>query len=161
MSKIQPGSGYGFSSGGYGFTINTTQPFDLTPSSDGPLTPYLNEDKVTITPGTVNRYVPKIGSVYIDATTQPQITVTGEGYIVVGVSYEVNKFFPRTAVITFVSGSTVPADTNTEGYYPLAKINSSGGSDFTLVRLSEKGNLVVNRLKAGASTAVWWWDLIS
>lgn len=27
MSKIQPGSGYGFSSGGFGFTLNTENPF--------------------------------------------------------------------------------------------------------------------------------------
>lgn len=161
MSKIQPGSGYGFTSGGYGFTINTTQPFDLTPSSDGPLLPFLRDNKITITPGTVNRYVPKIGGTYIDADTPPELTVTGEGYVVVGVSYEVNKFFPRTAEIVFVSGTTVPVDTNTEGYYPLAKINSSGGSTFSIVRLSPIGNLIVNRLKAGASTAVWWWDILN
>jgi hypothetical protein len=160
MSKIQPGGGYGFTSTGYGFSINTNQPFDLTPSSDGPLTPFLNVNKVTITPGTVNRYVPTISSVYLDATTPPEITVSAEGYILVSVSYEVNKFFPRTAEIVFNAGATVPADTNTVGYYPLAKINSASGA-FSLVRLSDKGNLVVNRLKAGASTAVWWWDLIS
>lgn len=27
MSRIQPGSGYGFTSGGYGFTLNTSDPF--------------------------------------------------------------------------------------------------------------------------------------
>jgi hypothetical protein len=27
MSRIQPGSGYGFTSGGYGFTLNTENPF--------------------------------------------------------------------------------------------------------------------------------------
>ena len=27
MSRIQPGSGYGFTSGGYGFTLNTEDPF--------------------------------------------------------------------------------------------------------------------------------------
>ena len=161
MSKIQPGGGYGFTSGGYGFSINMNQPFDLTPSSDGPLVPYLNDNKVTITPGTVNRYIPQISSVYIDATTPPQITVTGEGYILVGVTYEVNKFFPRTAEIAFVSGATVPADTNTTGYYPLAKINSPGGGVFSMVRLSSMGNLIVNRLKAGASTATWYWDIIN
>lgn len=160
MSKIQPGGGYGFTSTGYGFSINTNQPFDLTPSSDGPLTPFLNVDKVTITPGTVNRYVPKIGSVFIDATATPEITVTGEGYILVSVSYEVNKFFPRTAEIVFNAGATVPADTNTVGYYPLAKINSASGT-FSLVRLSPIGNLIVNRLKAGASTATWYWDIIN
>jgi hypothetical protein len=55
----------------------------------------------------------------------------------------------------------VPADTNTTGYYPLAKINSPGGGVFSMVRLSSMGNLIVNRLKAGASTATWYWDIIN
>lgn len=34
MSKIQPGNGYGFSSGGYGFTLNTENPFVIEQSSE-------------------------------------------------------------------------------------------------------------------------------
>jgi hypothetical protein len=30
-----------------------------------------------------------------------------------------------------------------------------------MVRLSSMGNLIVNRLKAGASTATWYWDIIN
>jgi hypothetical protein len=130
-----------------------------------PLDPVISGDKVTITPGTVNRYIPKIGSNYIDQTPPPTITVTDNGYILVKASYEVNKFFPRTAEIVFLAVATPPADTNTESYYPLAKVVktiSSGVTSYSLtgVGFFNNGNLVVNRLKAGNNTATWWWDVI-
>lgn len=131
-----------------------------------PLDPVISGDKVTITPGTVNRYIPKIGSDYIDQTPPPTITVTDNGYILVKATYEVNKFFPRTAEIVFLAVATPPADTGTESYYPLAKVvkTTSGGVDtysLTGVGFFNNGNLVVNRLKAGNNTATWWWDVIS
>jgi hypothetical protein len=135
-------------------------------TSLNPLDPTISGDKVTIVPGTVNRYIPKIGSNYIDATPAPTITVTDNGYILVKVTYEVNKFFPRTAEIVFLAVATPPADTNTESHYPLAKVvkTTSGGVDsysLTGVGFFNNGNLVVNRLKAGQSIATWWWDVIS
>ena len=135
-------------------------------TSLNPLDPTISGDKVTIVPGTVNRYIPKIGSNYIDATPAPTITVTDNGYILVKVTYEVNKFFPRTAEIVFLAVATPPADTNTESHYPLAKVvkTTSGGVDsysLTGVGFFNNGNLVVNRLKAGQNIATWWWDVIS
>ena len=65
--------------------------------------------------------------------------------------------------IVFTSGATVPVDTNTESYYPIAKINSvtvGMVTTLSLVRLVTSGNLAVNRLKAGASTATWWWTRV-
>jgi len=164
MSKAQPGSGYGFTSGGYGFSLNTEKPFAVT---DDPQVVFLKaslaEDKVIVSPGTVNRYIPQIGSVYIDAATRPTITIEGPGYVMVKATYEVNKFFPRTATIIYHYGSTVPADTNTEGYYPLAKVNevSSGGTTTRSLTLLSTGNLAVNRLKAGANLAFWYWQVVS
>ena len=135
-------------------------------TSLNPLDPTISGDKVTIVPGTVNRYIPKIGSNYIDETPAPTITVTDNGYILVKVTYEVNKFFPRTAEIVFLAVATPPADTNTESHYPLAKVvkTTSGGVDsysLTGVGFFNNGNLVVNRLKAGQNIATWWWDVIS
>ena len=135
-------------------------------ASLNPLDPVISGDKVTITPGTVNRYIPKIGSNYIDETPAPTITVTANGYILVKVTYEANKYFPRTAEVVFEVGASPPADTNTESYYPLAKVvkTSSGGVDtysLTGVGFFNNGNLVVNRLKAGNNIATWWWDVIS
>lgn len=130
-----------------------------------PLDPSISGDKVTIVPGTVNRYIPKIGSNYIDATPAPTITVTDNGYILVKVTYEVNKFFPRTAEIVFLAVATPPADTNTESHYPLAKVvkTTSGGVDsysLTGVGFFNNSNLAVNRLKAGANMATWWWTRV-
>lgn len=123
------------------------------------LDPNLNGDKVTVSPGTVNRYIPKIGSVYLDADTPPEITVADEGHVCIKVTYEVNKFFPRTAEIVFVTGTTPPADTENESYWPLGKVNkdtSTTPPKYSLVKLGI-GNKVVNRLKAGSNTATWWW----
>lgn len=145
----------------YGLPQEVVQAPTLTP-----LDPVISGDKVTITPGTVNRYIPKIGSNYIDETPAPTITVTANGYILVKVTYEANKYFPRTAEVVFEVGVSPPADTNTESYYPLAKVvkTTSGGVDtysLTGVGFFSNGNLVVNRLKAGNNIATWWWDVIS
>jgi hypothetical protein len=161
---IQPGSGYGFSSSGYGASLDIGNPFPDDTASIPPLNPQLDGNKVSVSPGTVNRYIPKIGSTYIDASTPPTITAEGPGFICVKCTYEVNKFFPRTATIVFEPGATPPVDTGTESYYPLAKVNETtvdGVSVLSMVRLVDPANLVVNRLKAGDNVATWWWDVIS
>jgi hypothetical protein len=130
-----------------------------------PLDPQINGDKVTITPGTVNRYIPKIGTKYIDESPPPELTVTDNGYILVKVTYEANKFFPRTAEIVFLAVATPPVDTNTESHYPLAKVVKTLVEGVTYYSLTGVGvlnnsNLAVNRLKAGANTATWWWTRV-
>ncbi len=130
-----------------------------------PLDPVIVGDKVTITPGTVNRYIPKIGTTYIDASPPPELTVTDNGYVLVKVTYEVDKYFPRTAEIVFQPVATPPADTNTESYWPLAKVVKTISEGVTYYSLTgvgfySNGNLVVNRLKAGNNIATWWWDVI-
>jgi hypothetical protein len=131
-------------------------------SSLNPLDPQINGDKVTIIPGTVNRYIPKIGTKYIDESPPPELTVTDNGYVLVKVTYEVNKFFPRTAEIVFLAVATPPADTNTESYWPLAKVIKTvvSGTNYYSLQYFSNGNLVVNRLKAGNNIATWWWDVI-
>jgi hypothetical protein len=164
MSIIQPGSGYGFTSGGFGFTLNTENPF---PADDGstikPLWPSLSEGKVMVTPGTVNRYIPLMGTNYIDSLPTPTITVEGPGYVCVKATYEPNKFFPRTATIVYHYGSTPPADTNTDSHYPLARVElvtTVTPSVLVMNLLVEPGNLAVNRLKAGDNMATWWWTRV-
>lgn len=131
-------------------------------ASGGTLDPSVNGDKVTVVPGTVNRYIPKIGADYIDKIPRPQITVTDNGYILVKVTYEANKYFPRTAEIVFLAVSSPPADTENESYYPLSKVNktTSGGVDTYTLDYLGNGNLIVNRLKSGQGAATWWWDVI-
>ena len=162
--KIQPGVGYTFDSSSRGFTLDTSDPFpSLTAGRVEPLTPSIAGTKVNIQPGTVNRYVPKIGEDYIDKIPPPQLTVTTEGYVLVKVTYVEAKFFPRTAEIVFVEGADLPEDTNEESYYPLAKVSPIEDSSPTAYTLGEfkVGSLAVNRLKAGESTAVWWWTPLS
>jgi hypothetical protein len=161
MSIIQPGSGYGFTSGGYGFTLNTQNPFPDEGDADyKPLYPTLSEGNVSVTPGTVNRYIPMIGTNHIDAIPAPTISVEGPGYVCVKATYEANKFFPRTATIVYHNGSTPPEDTNTESFYPLARVElvtAVTPSVLVMNLLVEPANLSVNRLKAGANNATWWW----
>lgn len=160
---VQPGNGYGFSSSGYGVSLDIGNPFITEDSIKPPLDPYLNGNKVGASPGTVNRYIPKIGSTFIDAVTPPTITAEGPGYICVKCTYEVGKFFPRTASIVFEPGAEPPLDTNTQSHYPLARINETtvgGVNVLSIVKLVEPGNLAVNRLKAGSNAASWWWTRV-
>jgi len=131
----------------------------------GPLDPTVggvDGDKVTIRPGTVNRYIPKIGSDYIDKVPAPTITVTDNGYVLVKVTYEPNKYFPRTAEVVFEAVATPPVDTETESYWPLAKVNKTtvGSTTSYALQYFSNGNLIVNRLKSGQGAATWWWDVI-
>jgi hypothetical protein len=164
MSKAQPGSGYGFTSSGYGFTLNTEQPFPTSGAATQIkfLYAYVAGDKVSVSPGTVNQYIPQISGIYLDAATPPAITIEGPGYVLVKVTYESGKFFPRTATIIYHSGTTIPASTNEESYLPLGRVNevSSGGTTTYTMTTLNYGNIVVNRLKAGANTATWWWQTV-
>jgi hypothetical protein len=159
--KIQPGIGYTFDSSSRGFTIDSSDPFpgfDLR-NPVVPLTPSIAGDIVSIFPGLVNRYIPKIGEVYIDRSPPPTLTITGNGYILVKATYEPDKYFPRNAEIVFAAGETPPADTGDDSYYPLSYVSSIAGSSPTSYSLTgfSQGNLVVNRLKAGGNSATWWW----
>lgn len=68
MSKAQPGAGYGFTSSGYGFSLNTLPPFPEQEASapDHPfkVSIYWSEESAmffaTVTAGTINNIVPVI-----------------------------------------------------------------------------------------------------
>lgn len=162
--SLQPGVGYTFTSSSLGTNLNVETPWAVWDASPyGPLTPTLIGNKVGATPGTINRYIPQIGSTYIDAATRPTITIEGPGFICAKCTYEAGKFFPRTATIVYHPGATPPADTNTESFYPLAKVNEKTTGEVTtyfLTLLVQPANLAVNRLKAGANTATWWWTRV-
>lgn len=113
--------------------------------------------------GTVNRIVPKMNSEYLDASPPPDsLPITGEGYVAIKCTYVEATFFPRTAEVIFIAGANLDGweDTETESYFPVAKINVTGsgaGAVYSVIQLSSS-NLVVNRLKSGDNSAVWWWD---
>tara|TARA_R110000868_G_scaffold282274_1_gene542520 strand:- start:9 stop:500 length:492 start_codon:yes stop_codon:yes gene_type:complete len=160
--KIQPGVGYTFDSSSSGFTIDASDPFPSVELRNAivPLTPSIAEDVVSIFPGLVNRYIPTIDGEYIDKTPRPTLTITAAGYILAKATYVPDTFFPRNAEIIFEEGDTPPEDTDSESYYPLAYVASIEGSSPASYSLTifVQGNLVVNRLKAGASIATWWWS---
>jgi hypothetical protein len=162
--NIQPGTSYGFSSSGYGVSLNLSDPFPEVVNNYRPLYPRLvDPDKVFVSAGTVNRIVPKIGSDYIDAATAPSLTVTGEGYICIKLTYVASTFFPRTAEIIFNAGASTPVDTETIGYYPLAKVNSvtvGVVTTYSMIVFSY-GNFICNRLKSGSNPAAWYWATIT
>jgi hypothetical protein len=161
---VQPGIGFGFSSSGYGASLDLSDPFPEVDNPYRPLLPRLEDpNKVYVTPGTVNRVVPLLGGTAIDASTPPYLTVTAEGYITIRLEHVAATFFPRSAEIVFYAGSVTPADTVTYGYYPLAKVNSvtvSSVTTYSLILLSY-GNFVCNRLKSGANPAAWYWSTIT
>lgn len=134
-----------------------TKPFTVTIIEQGA------SGKFMVYPGTVNRIVPKMNSVYLDASEAPEsLSITDEGYVAIKCTYEADTFFPRTAEVVWIQQENLDGweDTETESYFPVAKINKSGSGSstvYTVVQLSDS-NMVVNRLKSGANTAAWWWD---
>lgn len=160
-TRSMPSNDVLFQSNTNGTAYNLPQQIYYSPTS-GPLDPNLNGDKVTIQPGTVNRYIPKIGTNYIDMLPAPTITVTDNGYVMVKVTHEPNKYFPRTAEVVFEAVATPPVDIETTSYYPLAKVNkiTVGLTTTYALQYFSNGNLIVNRLKSGQGAATWWWDVI-
>ena len=160
-TRTMPSNDLVFNVGTGGTAYSLPQQVYYTPTGN-PLDPRLSGDKVTIQPGTVNRYIPKIGSDYIDKVPAPTITVTDNGYVMVKVTHEANKYFPRTAEVVFEAVATPPVDTETTSYYPLAKVNKTtvGSTTTYALQYFSNGNLIVNRLKSGQGAATWWWDVI-
>jgi len=162
-SRTMPSNDLVFNAGVGGTAYSLGQQVYYGNAAPPPLNPRLDNDKITVYPGTVNRIVPKIEDDYLDASTPPSITVTGEGYICIKLTYVSSTFFPRTAEIIFFEGSVTPADTETEGYYPLSKINSVTVDEVTTYSqiVLSYGNFVCNRLKSGANPAAWYWATIT
>lgn len=130
--------------------------------------------KATVYPGTVNRIIPTINQGYLDQAETPTLAVDNTGYIVIKVTHESGKIFPRKAEVLFVTGDDFDGegfeDTTSVSYFPIAKINKvqeideeteepTGSPSYSVVQLVAS-HIVVNRLKAGSSTAAWIWDLL-
>jgi hypothetical protein len=115
MSMIQPGSGYGFTSGGFGFTLNTQNPFPDDSSVNIPcpfdiydLTYRESKYYVKIYPGMVNNLVVKSDDgVLLTNNPPPEIEVmSGAGPTAAGESF-----------IYIRCGNTAPSG-STPGAYP-------------------------------------------
>jgi hypothetical protein len=158
MSKIQPGTGYGFTSGGYGFTINTTSPFPSEsevstrhPFKVIPIGPSGSNFRYQVVSGTLNNIVPEIDDVITSTealldrvtsgvpdppTGQLSIsTSTLESFIYLraGVAAASPKAFPdpnraNTPYPKIISSNVALTDTDTYGYVLLAKFEMDSSS---------------------------------
>jgi hypothetical protein len=112
--------------------------------------------KVSVYPGLVNGMVAKMGGNYLDEVPVPLLTVSGTGRLLLRVTHESQKFFPRNVDVIFQSGTTIPDDTEQYGYQPIAMLAYANNA-YTLTQLS-LGNKLVNRFKMGAAGAYWSWS---
>ena len=135
MSNIQPGAGYGFTSSGYGFTLNTQNPFEDEPSGDDcPLTTYnIRKDgetyKVNITPGMVNNLVVKSDDgVLLTNTPPPDIQVFADG-LVEG----------TTTNYIYIRCGNSAASGATPAYYP-----ARSGEGYPSIRVSDEADKTDN-----------------
>jgi hypothetical protein len=158
MSRIQPGSGYGFTSGGYGFTINTTSPFPSEsevstkhPFKVIPIGPSGSNFRYQVVSGTLNNIVPEIydvitaAEVLLDRTTagvanpptgQLSINTSTEEsfiYLRAGAETAAPYDFPdaniaNTAYPKVISSDVQLTDTDTYGYVLLAKFEMDSSS---------------------------------
>lgn len=167
MSKIQPGSGYGFTSGGYGFSINTTSPFPSEsevstrhPFKVIPIGPSGSNFRYQVVSGTLNNIVPEIDDVITSTealldratsgvpnppTGQLNIsTSTLESFIYLRAGAEVASpyAFPdpnvaNTPYPKVISSDVALTDTDTYGYILLAKFDMDSATAPTTGALSQ------------------------
>jgi hypothetical protein len=129
---------------------------------------------ITVSIGTVNRAIPKIGTLYMDqvqtvgdSQMQPRIPVSGDGYIVIEATYDSNKPFPSVSEIKFVSQLETDTMKQASSQYPLASIKykpANAGAktpaEASVSQIHSSGNLAVSRVKVGSSKVYWqWWRI--
>lgn len=189
MSKIQPGSGYGFNSGGFGFTLNTVDPFaafnqeafkthplqiiSLSYDSGGSAWTY------QVVPGTLNNVVPEILEdgvwIALDRTTAgkpdwPTSVVNFSAgspkksyiYLRGGVD-PTTKAFPSPVssdqTARIISSNVVLTDTDTYGYVLLCEITEGTGNVISFNQFIS-GSLWGDRIKLGTTTAKYYYARI-
>lgn len=152
MSMIQPGSGYGFTSGGYGFTLNTENPFpEVDVSNRHPFKvlvvgPSGSNFRYQVVSGTINNLVPEIHDVIsgvdvlLDRTTSGvpdpptgQLSIntsTKESWIYLRAGADTASpfAFPDTNIANaaypkVISSDVELTDTDTYGYVLIAKFD--------------------------------------
>lgn len=188
MSKIQPGSGYGFTSGGYGFTLNTENPFPDLSSGDvcRPLeVKYSKYDATgnthffTVCIGAVNNLVPQLNEdgvwVKLDRNTggvmnppEPVINVTsgvGVIYLRCGKAASPSTKYPDddTANDSYPriisAGGAVPSDSDSYSYLLLATVMINASEQATINPVV-LNSLWTERFKCGSNPAIYWWSTV-
>lgn len=120
--------------------------------------------------GTVNRTIPKIGSLYLDQVDTdklpPKVAVSNTGYIVIEVTYDANKPFPSQCEIKFVDQLETDLKQATS-QYPLASVTyipANGAlkkpAEVLVSQIHSEDNLSVCRIKVGQNKFFWqWWTI--
>lgn len=189
MSKIQPGSGYGFTSGGYGFTLNTQNPFPEDTSSR-PCQPLrVNYDSYdsegnahffTVCVGAVNNLIPQIDEdavwVKLDRQTEgvpdpPKSVINVTGglgviYLRCGNTDTPAAEYPKSddssegyPRIISAGGTTVPSDTDDYSYLLLANVLINEDEQATVTPVV-MNSLWTARFKCGDSVAGYFWSTV-
>jgi len=104
----------------------------------------INETTYSVTPGAVNNSIP--------TNMATPVAVEGAGFIWVVIPYVDGYFNPSALVIA--GGTTIPTDTDAEGYIGIASVNA--GEVTQLVT----GSLWANRIKVGTVTAQYFYARI-
>lgn len=158
MSKIQPGSGYGFTSGGYGFTLNTENPFpavqelsNLHPFRVIAIGPSGSNFRYQVISGTINSLVPEIDDVITSTEALLDRTTAGvadppTGQLVINTTTKESWIYLRSGAATAspfsfpdtnISSTAYPkvissdvelTDTDTYGYVLLAKFSMNSAT---------------------------------
>lgn len=114
-NPIQAGVGYGFTSSGFGFTLNTTPPFEIPSGDFHPFQVRYDGAKAYVRSGSVNN------EVMPDQELEIANNVTKQIYIECHAS-EPPTAFPTSVTCDF--GNTVPADDTGTGYKLIATITN-------------------------------------
>jgi hypothetical protein len=183
-SNIQPGTGYGFTSGGFGFTLNTTNPFEGDNGEDCvPLRvnykgydPTGSTHSFGVCVGTINNLVPQIleDGVWIkldrlvDGVPTAPVSVinftSGLTYFYLRSGKGATAEFPDSDTSTdfypkVISSGTVLTDTDAYGYILLAHGSANSENVMTLYQ-DGSGSLWADRLKTGTDTARYYYARI-
>jgi hypothetical protein len=188
MSKIQPGSGYGFTSGGFGFTLNTENPFPQD-APGGFTHPFMivsvNYESAgsvytyQVVPGVLNNYVPQMLEdgvwVMMDRTIDgapawprsvlafDETTHKSYIYLRAGLDATTNGFpGTDTSADTYpriAASSTMLTDSDAYGHILLAEVIEGPSNTFS-VNQFVTGSLWADRLKLGTITAAYYYARI-
>lgn len=186
MSNIQPGAGYGFSSGGFGMTLDTTSPFPALNESNfnHPFKVVnLNYDTTgsawtyQVVPGTLNNVVPQIEEdavwVKLDRTTGgfpdwpvsvmgPFNSSTKECFIYLRAGKDATSGdFPSpddtsTDYPRIINSDVALSDTDTYGYILIAKATEATGPSISVNQFIT-GSLWADRVKVNGMTAKYFY----
>lgn len=180
-STIQPGAGYGFTSGGFGFSLDTTNPFsEDTGESCVPLRINYKGYQASGSThsfgacvGTVNNLVPQLleDAVWVkldrlvSGVPTPPVGVinftSGLTYFYLRCGASASGDFPETddtqdKYPKIISSGTVLTDTDDYGYILLAHGSADSNNVMTLYQ-DVSGSLWGDRLKLGSLTAKYYY----